>query len=220
MSYILEALKKLEEKRRRETAPYFISEGYSGRQGRRGHFPWGYLIAFALFLNAGIVLWWLHPWSIEKDVETGVRNVTRKAPVQRPRDMGKESMAGMPGPRVRQLQPLMKTETGFSAGYGAGHGDGAAVVLSQAPRPSTDKTGGDKRVINMSELPLSVRQKLPDLTISGHFYDSRPPSRIVTVGGRILHEGDAAAPGVILERIAPDGVVFSCEGYRFHKGVF
>ena len=176
-----------------------------------------------MFLNAGIVLWWLQPWRIEKDVETGMRNVTRKAPVQRPRDIGKEGMAGMPGPRVRQLQPLMKTEKDVSTGYEAGHGDGgdgAAVVSSQAPRPPTDKTGGDKRVINMSELPLSVRQKLPNLTISGHFYDSRPPSRIVTVGGRILHEGDAAAPGVILERIAPDGVVFSCEGYRFHKGVF
>jgi general secretion pathway protein B len=65
-----------------------------------------------------------------------------------------------------------------------------------------------------------VSQRLPDLTISGHFYDISPSSRVVTVGGRALHEGDAAAPGVKLERITPDGAVFSCEGYRFHKGVF
>ncbi len=72
----------------------------------------------------------------------------------------------------------------------------------------------------MNELPSSVGQRLPDLTISGHFYNARPSSRIVTVGGKTLHEGDAAAPGVKIERITPDGAVFSFEGYSFQRGIF
>jgi hypothetical protein len=220
LSYILEALKKLEEKRRSETAPYFLSEEHSVRQNRKIHFPWRYIIVFSFLLNAGIFLWWLHPWRSEKDVGTGMGNVTQEAPAQG-RDMGGEGMAGRPGSHGRQQQDaIMKTEDGLSPGYGAGHGDGAAVVSPQPPGLSSDKAGGDKRVINMSELPLSVRQRLPDLTVSGHFYNSRPSSRIVTLSGRTLHEGDAAAPGIKIERITTDGVVFSFEGYSFQRGIF
>jgi general secretion pathway protein B len=220
MSYILEALKKLEEKRRRETEPYLLSAEYPGRQNRKRNFPWRYLIVFALLLNVGMFLWWLHPWRSEKNLETGMGNVVQKTLVHGPQDAGKDTTAGRPESRSRQLQPIVKTEDGFSTGYGAGHGDSVSTVLSQAPRPASDDTRSNTKIIGMSELPSSVRQKLPDLTISGHFYDSRPSSRVVTVGGRILHEGAAAGPGVTLERITPDGAVFSCEGYRFHKGVF
>jgi len=178
-------------------------------------------MVFALLINAGIFFWWLHPLRSEKDVGTGRGDVTRKAPVQAPRDMGGEGMADRPGAHGRpQQDAIMKTAGGLSTGYGAGPKDDAAAVSPQSPGLSSDKPGGDKRVINMRELPLSVRQRLPDLTISGHFYDSRPSSRIVTVGGRTLHEGDAAAPGVKIERITPDGTVFSFEGYSFQRGIF
>lgn len=171
---------------------------------------------FALLMNAGIFFWWLHPWRLEKDVGTGMGSVTQKAPVRSPRDTGSEGMAAMPGSHGPQPDTIMKTEGGLSAGSQ----DGAAVVSAQAHRPSSEKTGGDKRIINMSELPSSVRLNLPDLAISGHFFDSRPSSRIVTIGGKTLHEGDVAAPGVKIERITPDGAVFSFEGYSFHRGVF
>lgn len=216
MSYILEALKKLEEKRRSEAGPYFLSAQYSGRQDRKRNFPWRYLIVFGLFLNLGIFLWLLHPWRSGKDLETGMGNVVQKTLVHRPQDMGRDTMADRPQSRSRQLQPIMKTQEGPSAGYG----DSLSTASSQATRPASDDTLRNTKIIGMDELPLSVRQKLPDLSISGHFYDSRPSGRVVTVGGRILHEGAAAAPGVTLERITPDGAVFSCDGLRFHKGVF
>lgn len=221
MSYILEALKKLEEKRRRETAPYFLSEEHSVRQKRKIQFPWRYLIAAVLLMNAGILLWWLHPVRSEKDVGTDIGNVIQKEPARGRRDMAGEGMADRPGSHGRQQQgAIMKTEENLYTGHGAEPRDDVATVAPLSPGLSADKAGGDKRVINMSELPLSVRQRLPDLTISGHFYNSRPSSRIVTVGGRTLHEGDAAAPGVKIERITADGAVFSFEGYSFQRGIF
>jgi hypothetical protein len=215
LSYILEALKKLEEKRRRETAPYFLSEEYSGRHSLKKNFPWRYLIIFGLLLNLGIFLWLLNSWSSGKAPQTGMGNIVQKVPVQRPRDTGKESIANITG-RVRQQQPIMKTEEGPSAGYV----DSVPAASSQAPLPAFDDTLRNTKIVGMKELPLSIRQKLPDLAISGHFYDTRPSARLMTVGGRILHEGAAVAPGVTLERITPDGAVFSCDGIRFHKGVF
>ncbi len=184
--------------------PYFLSEEYSDRHKRKKKFPWRSLIVFGLFLNLGIFLWLLHPWSLGGSPETGVEKVVQRVPVQRPRDRGRKSM-----------QPITKTEV-----PSAGYGDMVSVASSQASRPASDDTRRNTKIVGMKELPLSVRQRLPDLSISGHFYDSRPSARVMTVCGKILHEGDAPAPGVILERITPDGAVFSYDGYRFHEGVF
>jgi general secretion pathway protein B len=216
MSYILEALKKLEEKRRSEAGPNFLSPKHSDRQNRKMHFPWRYVIAFGLFLNLVIFLWALHPWRSEKALEKEPGNAVRKTQVRRGQDMGRETIAEGPGTGGRQLQPIMKTHEGRPAGYD----DNVSAAPSQAPRPSSDDKPGKTKIISMSELPSSVRQKLPDLSISGHFYESRPAGRVVTVGGRILREGADVAPGITLERITPDGAVFSCDGLLFHKGVF
>ncbi len=62
MSYILDALKKSDEERRRRKP--------SGAGSLRSPEPvqpvrtmrWRYIIAAALFLNAGLLVWWLRPW--------------------------------------------------------------------------------------------------------------------------------------------------------------
>ncbi len=220
MSYILDALKKLEEKRRRETAPYLLSEERPARKNRTLHIPWRYVIVFSFLLNAGIFLLWLHPWRSEREVGAGMVNVAGKVPARGRLDMGGEGVAETQAFHGQKQDEITKTEGGPSKGYGAGYDGGAAAVSDRPPGLSSDKQDNDKRVISVNELPLSVRQRLPDLTISGHFYNSRPSFRIVTVGGRTLHEGDAAAPGLRVERITPDGAVFSFEGYSFQRGIF
>ena len=36
---------------------------------------------------------------------------------------------------------------------------------------------------------------------------------------QLLHEGESLSPGLVLEQITPDGMVFSFRGYRFRQGV-
>nr|WKN24500.1 general secretion pathway protein GspB [Azotobacter vinelandii] len=38
---------------------------------------------------------------------------------------------------------------------------------------------------------------------------------MAVINDRILRQGDQAGPGVVLERIAGDGVVLNYRGYRF-----
>ena len=71
----------------------------------------------------------------------------------------------------------------------------------------------------MEELPLGIRQELPELTISMHAYSPNPAKRLVSINNKLLREGDTAASGVNLEKITPDGMVFSFRGYRFSRGV-
>ncbi len=97
----------------------------------------------------------------------------------------------------------------------AGEDDERLSSGSQQPR---EKPG--QHTISINELPPSLRLTLPDLTISGHFFDSGPSSRVVIIGGRTLREGQTVAPGLKLEQITRDGAVFSYQGYRFKEGVF
>ena len=74
-------------------------------------------------------------------------------------------------------------------------------------------------VISMAELPPSVRQELPAMKISVHAYSSNPRARMVGVDYKILREGDYLVPGLKLEQITPDGMIFDYKGYRFSHGV-
>jgi general secretion pathway protein B len=57
------------------------------------------------------------------------------------------------------------------------------------------------------------------MTITVHAYSRAPKDRLVGVNDKLLHEGDAAAPDLVLERITPDGMVFTYKGVRFQRGV-
>lgn len=57
------------------------------------------------------------------------------------------------------------------------------------------------------------------MTISVHAYSGNPEARPVGIGSRILREGDYVVPGLKLEQITPDGMVFGYKGFRFRRGV-
>ena len=62
MSYILDALKKLEQKRRQEeTVTLLASQGHL-RTKPRPRRVWIYVVLAALVLNAAAIAWWMGPW--------------------------------------------------------------------------------------------------------------------------------------------------------------
>ena len=74
-------------------------------------------------------------------------------------------------------------------------------------------------MFSLAELPASVRKEIPEMTVSVHAYSRAPKDRLVGVNDKLLREGDALSPGLVLERITPDGMIFSYNGTRFHRGV-
>jgi general secretion pathway protein B len=71
------------------------------------------------------------------------------------------------------------------------------------------------KLYGLGELPVSIRQSLPDFTISTHLYSSDASSRLVRINGQMLREGQFLSAGVKLEEITSDGMIFSYQGYRF-----
>jgi general secretion pathway protein B len=101
-----------------------------------------------------------------------------------------------------------------------------AIPNKKAPKeeePANTVTAADtaqmQGVIKMEQLPLSIQQELPQMTISLHAYSSKPANRLVSINNQLLHEGDSPAPGVTLEAITPDGMILSYKEYRFLRGV-
>jgi len=69
MSFILDALKKLEQNRKRGEVPDLSTVHLHDHERPKKKAVWPYLLLAALLLNAGIFMAWLRPWE-EKDVIT------------------------------------------------------------------------------------------------------------------------------------------------------
>ncbi|MBS0466493.1 MAG: general secretion pathway protein GspB [Proteobacteria bacterium] len=83
---------------------------------------------------------------------------------------------------------------------------------TKAPPAATEATAP---VFAQADLPPAVREQLPTLQLAGVTYSSNPLYRMVIVNGQVLHEGDQAAPGLVLERIEPGRTVWAFRGYRY-----
>lgn len=93
MSYILEAIKKADQKRKLGSVPDVHTIHEMPPAAARRLF-WPYIVAVGLFVNASLITWWLHPWEtpvVEKTVSTVV-------PIKKP-------IAGVsvPPPPVRKM---------------------------------------------------------------------------------------------------------------------
>ena len=116
-----------------------------------------------------------------------------------------------PEPSARakpETAPPRAADAAASVGAPAPPVDTATAVATDAPA-----------VVPMADLPLSVRQELPAMTISVHAYSDNPAARLVGIDSRILREGDDVVAGLKLEQITPDGMIFGYKGYRFSRGV-
>ena len=89
-----------------------------------------------------------------------------------------------------------------------------APPANRAPEPAAipAPTG---TVFAQSDLPDAVRAQLPALKISGATYSANPVYRMAIVNGQVLHEGDVAAPGLLLEKIEPTRTIWSFKGFRY-----
>ena len=227
MSYIFEALKKLEQKRQREgVSRLLMVTGEAAHERKR--WPIWPIPSFSalLLLNAAVVIWWVRPWT------------PHEKPTQAPAVYEKRT-SEVPGsiPQVakEQEQPSDAKEVATPK---AATVSTAPVARKDAPaisraeqvparRPASpepqvrteSRVVGDGRVLDLKELPPAIKSDLPELKISAHYYTVEPQSRFTRINEKTLREGQTLESGVKLEEITPDGVVLSHRGYRFQIGI-
>jgi len=247
VSFILEALKKSEEERRKGKVPGLDSA--HGPIGKRasGRSVWMMVLAIALLLNACLFLWWVRPWrtseeapvalaekeSISPAVESGQVQASSSTadptsialPVDRPGTTSARPKGDPSRDRAKKERP--ESEKKFRPATVP-----AAVprkipepvpltepVRSAPPAVSREKVTED-RIYRLEELPDQLRRDLPELQIALHYYTEEPSFRLVRVNTRNLREGDKLSADLVLEEIAPSRIIFRFRGTRFQIGDF
>jgi len=230
MSYILEGLKKLEQKRRQETRkPGFLSfRAESARRAQRA-MKWPYLLFIALLLNAGIIVWWMAPWRSAGRpplAQPALPGPSVKAAAPKPLEFKNQS----PLPRREPAPPKVVSELPKKPAVEKTK-ESPPSVEQKKPAPKkppesepaspesklsvVSKVITDGPIVRLNALPSEIKKSLPVLRMSVHYYSPDKQSRFVTINDRTLHEGETISEGLRVLEINPDGVVLFYKGHRF-----
>jgi general secretion pathway protein B len=223
VSYILEALRKLEQQQKSQRGNPVISELLNSTDvipAQKKYPLWFSLILTALIINAGLLIWWIHPWGSKTSSAVAPRisgrylesNVSAKSSEAGP-------MQSKPARKKRATDsPLTSKERGKAARISPALPEETPVTkLSPVPNavPAPVGSSSEHRVFNFSELPLSVQHVLPEIKISLHFFTPESSSRVVRINDRTMQEGQELVPGLKLEEITPTGIVLRYQGFSF-----
>ncbi|HUO76298.1 MAG TPA: general secretion pathway protein GspB [Thermodesulfovibrionales bacterium] len=252
MSYILDALKKSEEERKRGTVPDLLAVQDTRMQEQGKPHMWPYLLLVALVLNAGIFLWWLTPWQGTKQNVTAY-STTKQNPlpektiISEERKQGEKHLPAQIGSPVKtpidkkvserqgrsvqtktaeQAQvpsasaPAVETQESRANSPSLSLQAPAAIPTPSETKPSTSsKDTGGSTLYNLTELPSTIQQSLPTFSITAHIHTGDPASGMVKINGQMMREGQELSPGLKLEEILADGVIFRYQNYRFRVGL-
>jgi general secretion pathway protein B len=226
MSYILEALKQSEHARQQGKAPALNSLPplLAPPRETAGRRPPAYLLLALGLALIGAGLGWWRPWQNAvagavvqaPPAETPAPRSAPPAPVAPALAAVAASpapAAERPGPAVASQPPLIRLDP--PAAPEIPPSTPALAATQPAARPAPALPAPPERVLGFHELPAELRQNLPRLSLSGFSYAEEPQLRMAVINERILHQGDQAGPGIVLERIASDGVVLNYRGFRF-----
>ncbi len=211
MSYILEALRKSDQQRQRGVAPTLLTAQATVAAARQPAF-WLYGLLAAVLLGAGITIGWLRPW--QQAAPSRAESVAARPLESTPRQ---------PAPALVPAKPQLPARAKPKTDGTRRDANAAVPTKTAAPEQPVGTAAADaapaQTVISMAELPLSVQQELPAMTISVHAYSGNPRDRLVGINNRMLREGEYVVPGLKLEQITPDGMIFGYKGYSFRRGV-
>ena len=210
MSFILDALKKSEIERQRQSVPGLMDTRYKER--RTGLPVWAVALCALLVINLlalTFVLW--NKSAPAPHAAPPADSAARSAPAA-------AGAAPTPAEHFSPLDPspVYAPEIPVSAAAGP-----VKPVTHAARRPdpvlaNDDTQAEDQEVLpSINELNLTGAQALPELHLDVHVYATRPADRFVYINMRKYHEGAALQEGPTIERIRRDGVVLNYQGVKF-----
>lgn len=203
MSYILDALKRADAQRERHAAPGLLTQAGAAlppaASDRAAPVQRALLLALALvFLVAGaLALAW--QWGA---FDAPPAASAAQAPVTPP-------VASVVIPVAPVVPPPSAAPLALPA---------PAAPLRAAPAQATAEPAAEPEktpVLEVTQLPASVRQQLPQVNVSGSTYSSNPAHRLLIANGQVLREGDALAPGHAVEQIREKSAVLNYKGTRY-----
>lgn len=215
MSFILDALKKSEEERKKlqqeQGSPY--SPYFGGNVPMRKSRMVPALIITSVLLLITIILgagwWYVDQQSTGNDVN--IADVPPVTPVQETVSVETETTADREDPAV-ETETTARNEQKVPAQI-------TPATAEKAPAPAPAASDGENIPLH-SELPFSTRAMLPDMEFRGHVYSPIPGKRMIMADAAIVREGDLIAPELILQEITENGLIMKFQGTVFKIELF
>jgi len=242
MSFILDALKKSESDRQRQSGPALFEVKVAAPRAR---FPlWAVAVAILLVVNLVIVAWMLlrHPAAHAESAAAPLpapappATTLLPAPASAPPAAQSQPLsapvaavaaatpaAGTPAPAAAGTMPPALAAAGAvppAATPGASPEDTKAEDLAPAAEPPPPLTSHVRRgtadgVPLYQDWAATPGTQVPQLRLDLHVYAAQPQERFVMINMHKLREGDALPEGPRVESITPEGAVLSYNGSRF-----
>jgi general secretion pathway protein B len=220
MSFILDALKKSEIERQRQSTPGLMDAPAALRRGR---LPlWAILLGSLLAINIVVLIIVL--------MRNGAASVGPSVATTSPRQDKPAAVDGhfsplSAAPVYAPEIPVPPAET-TSASTGSTEALVAPHAIAQRAAPHAFRrpdpvlldeaaTDNDEVLPSINEINLTGAQALPEMHLDVHVYATKPADRFVFINMRKYKEGNTLQEGPVLERIRRDGVVLNYQGLRF-----
>jgi general secretion pathway protein B len=223
MSFILDALKKSESDRQRQSGPALYEVKVAPPRG--GLPPWAVAVVILLAINLMIGLWMLLRRPLARPA---TETAAAAAPVAAAPLPVAPATLQITAPTVAPAAPAPLAAAqaapppAGAAGTEGGHADLlTAEDFAPASEPATSALGGHVRRGTGTGVPLyqdaasTPGTQIPQLRLDLHAYAARPQDRFVMINMHKVREGDTLPEGVRVDSITPDGAVLSYKGSSF-----
>jgi general secretion pathway protein B len=218
MSFILDALKKSEIERQRQSMPGLMDAPASLGRGR---LPlWAILLGCLLAINIVVLIIVLMRNGGASVASTSRRDTSAadRTPTAVEEHFSPLGSAPVYAPEI-PVPPAAASSSNESSAATAPHtaAQRAAPHTLRRPDPVLDEEAAenDEVLPSINEINLTGDRALPEMHLDVHVYATRPSDRFVFINMRKYKEGNTLQEGPVLERIRRDGVVLNYQGLRF-----
>ena len=245
MSFILDALKKSEIERQRQSQTGLMD---SPMAQRRGGLPlWAILLGALLAINIVVLAVMLLRNGAPPAASTPKKHTEPAALAQDKTAPQADHFSPLGQTPVYAPEIPVTASDGASTGTGASTGINASTGTStasqvaplaaplSAPHSSAQRSApraalrrpdpllideyandDDQEVLpSINEINLTGAQALPELHLDVHVYATKASDRFVYINMRKYHEGNSLPEGPVVEHIRRNGVVLNYQGLRF-----
>ncbi len=234
MSYILDALKKSDQERKHGEIPGLNSFQELPKPPMATSRILLYLLVGIILINILVIGLWVtfrQDPAATRTAEVPGTSVERPATSREesgspesPELITGKSTTAEPIERTEVAKTLTRQEPAPEPSLLTTTTENSPTSADLIPGELEDERAEEERteptLTSFEKLPADVRNDLPALSIAAHYYAGKASSRMASINGRIMRQGQTISDDLVLEKITREGVIFRFRDYLFSMDVF